>query len=185
MALDALLTHCRLGDGRLVDIGIADGRMQPSARTRRHGVVKLNNCRGKSGRDRRLDEPRIFAQPATLPGANNVNLTKRRRGMSTRWSRRGPISEPAGAFQRVVDFGYQQLRGVTGAQEGLMCRTRYGVADLDLDRGDPIGLVHRILALWSEAAHAHRRRANESHCATAIILVILLRTRERVLAPLR
>ena len=40
------------------------------------GVVKLNNCRGISGRDRRLDEPRIFAQPATLPGAKNVNLTK-------------------------------------------------------------------------------------------------------------
>src|ERR1700730_4458788 len=65
---------------------------------------------------------------------------------------------------------------------GLMCRTSYGVADLELDRGDPIGLVHRILALWSETAHAHRRRANESHCATAVILVILLRTRETVLA---
>jgi cytosine/adenosine deaminase-related metal-dependent hydrolase len=27
MALDALLTHCRLADGRLVDIGIAGGRI--------------------------------------------------------------------------------------------------------------------------------------------------------------
>jgi hypothetical protein len=27
MDLDALLTHCRLADGRLVDIGIAGGRI--------------------------------------------------------------------------------------------------------------------------------------------------------------
>jgi hypothetical protein len=27
MALDALLTHCRLADGRLVDIGIAGGHL--------------------------------------------------------------------------------------------------------------------------------------------------------------
>jgi dihydroorotase-like cyclic amidohydrolase len=27
MVLDALLTHCRLADGRLVDIGIAGGRI--------------------------------------------------------------------------------------------------------------------------------------------------------------
>src|SRR6516165_7704683 len=33
--------------------------------------------------------------------------------------------------------------------------------------------------------HAHRLRAKESHCATAVILVILLPTRETALAPLR
>jgi hypothetical protein len=27
MSLDALLTHCRLADGRLVDIGVAGGRI--------------------------------------------------------------------------------------------------------------------------------------------------------------
>ena len=40
------------------------------------GVVKLNNCRGRSGRGRRLDEPRIFAQPATVPGAKKRKLDK-------------------------------------------------------------------------------------------------------------
>jgi hypothetical protein len=37
----------------------------------------------------------------------------------------------------------------------------------------------------SAVNHAHRLRAKESHCGTAVILVILLPTRETALAPLR
>jgi hypothetical protein len=58
------------------------------------GVVKLNNCRGRSGRDRRLDGPRIFAQPATVLSAKNVNLTKPRRGLSA--GRRRAVGGDAG-----------------------------------------------------------------------------------------
>ena len=36
MAIDALLTHCRLADGRLVDIGIAGGRIGAIGEDTRH-----------------------------------------------------------------------------------------------------------------------------------------------------
>jgi cytosine/creatinine deaminase len=41
MALDALLTHCRLADGRLVDIGIAGGRI---ATIGEDAAPSLSNC---------------------------------------------------------------------------------------------------------------------------------------------
>jgi cytosine/adenosine deaminase-related metal-dependent hydrolase len=40
MALDGLLTHCRFADGRLVDIGIADGRI---ATISKDGAPPLSN----------------------------------------------------------------------------------------------------------------------------------------------
>jgi hypothetical protein len=40
------------------------------------GVVRLNNCSVKSGRDRRSDTSRISDRDATHPGVQNVNLTR-------------------------------------------------------------------------------------------------------------